>query len=173
MLGWVLPVFPEGGLSSSVITTVWVGVWVVALFNLRFGWVFSGLVVPGYLVPLLIVKPFSAVVVVVEAAVTYLLVWLFSERLSSGRSWSSLFGRDRFMGLVLASIAVRLAFDTWLLPELGAWANERFGIAFDWRNNLHSFGLIVVSLMANQFWKPGLVRGLGTSMVTLGLTYLV
>lgn len=173
MFGWVLPVFPEGSLASSVITTVWVGVWVVALFNLRFGWVFSGLVVPGYLVPLLIVKPFSAAVVVVEAAVTYLLVWLFSERLSSGRSWSSLFGRDRFMGLVLASIAVRLACDTWLLPELGAWANERFGIAFDWRNNLHSFGLIVVSLMANQFWKPGLVRGLGTALVTLGLTFLI
>ncbi len=173
MFGWVLPIFPEGGLASSVITTVWIGVWVVAFFNLRFGWVFSGLVVPGYLVPLLIVKPFAAAVVILEAAVTYLLVWYFSERLSSGRSWSSLFGRDRFMGLVLASIVVRLVFDGWALPAFGAFLNERFGIAFDWRNNLHSFGLIVVSLMANQFWKPGLLRGLGTACVTLGLTFLL
>ena len=173
MSGWVLPIFPEGSLASSVITTVWIGVWVVAFFNLRFGWVFSGLVVPGYLVPLLIVKPFSAGVVVIEAAVTYLIVWVFSEKLSSGRSWSSLFGRDRFMGLVLASILVRLVFDGFALPALGTFLNERFGIAFDWRNNLHSFGLIVVSLMANQFWKPGLVRGLGTAFVTLGVTFLL
>ncbi|MFC7737632.1 poly-gamma-glutamate biosynthesis protein PgsC/CapC [Roseomonas sp. GCM10028921] len=173
MSGWVLPIFPEGGLASSVITTVWVGVWVVAFFNLRFGWVFSGLVVPGYLVPLLIVKPFAAAVVVFEAAVTYLIVWAFSERLSSGHTWSSLFGRDRFMGLVLASIAVRLAFDVWALPLFGAFLNDHFGIAFDWRNNLHSFGLIVVSLMANQFWKPGLLKGLGSAFVTVGLTYLL
>ena len=64
----VLPIFPEGGLASSVITTVWVGVWVLCLFNLRFGWVLSGLVVPGYLVPLIIVKPVSALVIPVIAA---------------------------------------------------------------------------------------------------------
>ena len=47
-----IELFPPGALSASVITTVWVGVFVVAFFNLRFGWVLSGLVVPGYLAPL-------------------------------------------------------------------------------------------------------------------------
>ena len=30
-----LTIFPEGGLASSVITTVWVGVFVLCFFNLR------------------------------------------------------------------------------------------------------------------------------------------
>ena len=97
----LLPLFPQGGLTSSVITTVWIGVAVVVFFNLRFGWVLSGLVVPGYLVPLMIAKPWAAAVIVVESIVTYFLVWLFSEYLSRYRFWASLFGRDRFFALIL------------------------------------------------------------------------
>ena len=51
---------------------MWVGVWVVVFFNLRLGWSASGLIVPGYLVPLLIVKPLSAGVILLEAVLTYL-----------------------------------------------------------------------------------------------------
>ncbi|HJX28202.1 MAG TPA: poly-gamma-glutamate biosynthesis protein PgsC/CapC, partial [Thermoanaerobaculia bacterium] len=165
-----LPVFPPG-LASSVITTVWVGVWVMALLNLRLGWTFSGLVVPGYLVPLILVKPWSAAVILVEAVLTYLLVWLVSEKLSRLGLWSSFFGRDRFFALVLASVAVRLLLDGWWLPELGAWVNARWGLGFDYRNNLHSFGLIIVALIANQFWKPGLWRGLVPLAVSVGATW--
>ncbi len=168
----MLPIFPEGGLTSSVITTVWVGVFVIAFFNLRFGWVLSGLVVPGYLVPLLIVRPIAAVVITVEAVICYALVWLVSERLGKGR-WSSFFGRDRFMALVLASIAVRLTFDGWLLPQLAHWLSANWGRQIDWESNLQSFGLVVISLLANQFWKPGLVRGLVATIVTVGITALI
>jgi gamma-polyglutamate biosynthesis protein CapC len=168
-----LPIFPEGSLSSSVITTVWVGVFVIAFFNLRFGWVLSGLVVPGYLVPLLIARPFSFGVILVEAALTYFIVWLFSERLSGGRSWSSFFGRDRFVALVLVSILVRLAFDGWLLPILAVYLQENWATTIDWTANLHSFGLIVISLLANQLWKPGFLRGMSQALVTIGLTWLV
>ena len=59
-----LAIFPEGGLVSSIITTVWVGVFVLCFFNLRYGWVLSGLVVPGYIVPLLIVKPVAGFVII-------------------------------------------------------------------------------------------------------------
>lgn len=173
MAPFVLPIFPEGSLASSVITTAWLGVFVVAFFNLRFGWVLSGLVVPGYLVPLLIAKPISASVVVAEAVVTYLLVWLFSERMSGGRSWSAVFGRDRFLALVLVSVLVRLSFDGWLLPALGAWLGDRYGLALEARSDLHSFGLIVVALLANQFWKPGLLRGLASAAVTVGVTWIL
>ena len=95
-----LPIFPPASLDSSVTTTVWIGVLVVAFFNLRFGWIFSGLVVPGYLVPLILAKPISAVVIVGEAIVVYLLVWVLSERLPRGSTWSSFFGRDRFFLLI-------------------------------------------------------------------------
>lgn len=168
----ILPIFPEGGLSSSVITTVWVGVFIIAFFNLRFGWVLSGLVVPGYIVPLLILRPIAAGVIVVEAILTYAIVWVFSERIARGR-FNGLFGRDRFMGLVLASIAVRVTLDGWLLPQLADWMSLHFDRQIDWHSNLQSFGLVVVSLMANQFWKPGLVRGVFAMAVVTGLTWLI
>ena len=168
----MLPIFPEGALTSSVITTVWVGVFVLAFFNLRFGWVMSGLVVPGYVVPLLVLRPFAAGVIVVEAVLTYLIAYFFSERFSRGR-YNALFGRDRFMALILASIAVRLTFDGWLLPQAAEWLSRRYDWQFDWHSNLQSFGLVVISLMANQFWKPGLARGLIAAAVTIGLTWLI
>lgn len=167
-----LAIFPEGGLVSSIITTVWVGVFVLCFFNLRYGWVLSGLVVPGYIVPLLIVKPVAGFVIILEAVIAYALVWLFSEKLSRGR-YPSLFGRDRFMGLILTSIAVRLVMDGYILPEFAGWLETNFDRRFDWRDNLQSFGLVIISLLANQFWKPGLVRGLGAAVVTMGITYLV
>lgn len=168
-----LPLFPPGGLSASVTTTVWVGVFVVAFFNLRFGWVFSGLVVPGYLIPLILLKPLAALVVGIEGILTYLCVWYVSEYFSRWGMWCNFFGRDRFFALVLASMAVRLVLDGWLLPELGLWVSEHWQWEFDYRNNLHSFGLIIVALIANQFWKPGLGRGLVYVTVHIGCTYIL
>ncbi|MFI3188679.1 hypothetical protein BCS42_05270 [Crenothrix sp. D3] len=168
-----LAIFPEGSLSSSVIPAVWVGISVVCFFNLRLGWVSSGLVVSGYLVPLMLIKPWAAGVVLFESILTYFLIWFLSEYLSRWAHWCNFFGRDRFFALVLCSIVVRMVFDGWLLPELGAWANAYWHIAFDYRNNLHSFGLIIVSLIANQFWKTGFVRGFIPLFVTLALTLII
>lgn len=170
---WPLPIFPDGSLASSVITTVWIGVFVVCLFNLRFGWVLSGLVVPGYIVPLLIAKPISAAVVLVEASLTYAVFWLLSERLSGPGRWSSFFGRDRFMGLILASVGVRLLLDGWLLPIAAARLNDRFGLNVHWQDNLYSFGLIVVALLANQLWKPGYWRGMTQALVMIAVTFAI
>jgi hypothetical protein len=169
----VITLFPHGALDSAVITTVWVGVAVVAFFNLRLGWVLSGLVVPGYMVPLLILKPWSAAVVFLEGFVTYVLVWWFSEVFSRFGYWSSLFGRDRFFALVLVSVVVRLLFDGWLLPGIGQWITDELGLVFDYRNNLHSFGLVIIALIANQFWKTGLLRGLVPMAVTIGVTFVI
>lgn len=168
-----LPIFPQGALTSSVITTAWVGIFVVCFFNLRLGWVLSGMIVPGYLVPLLLIKPWSAGVIILEGIVTYLIVWFFSEKLSRLGFWSSLFGRDRFFTLVVVSVFVRLLFDVWLLPSAGKWITETLSFNFDYRNNLHSFGLIIVSLVANQFWKTGLIKGLWPLFVTLATSYII
>lgn len=171
---WLLPlnIFPQGSLSSSVITTVWVGVFVVAFFNLRFGWVLSGLVVPGYLVPLLLIKPWAVVAILIEGVSAYYLVWFFSEYLSRRGHWSALFGRDRFFALILASIVTRVAFDGWLLPLLGEGLHG-IGIVFDYRNELHSLGLVVVALMANQFWKSGVAKGLPPLIFSILVTWLI
>ncbi|VAW84283.1 hypothetical protein MNBD_GAMMA18-1152, partial [hydrothermal vent metagenome] len=167
-----LHLFPQGGLSSSVITTVWVGVAVVVFFNLRFGWVLSGLIVPGYLVPLLLVKPWAAGAILFEALLTYAIVRLYSEHFSRF-GWGSLFGRDRFFAFVLVSIVVRLLSDGLFFPWLGSTLEQQFKISFDYQSNLHSFGLVVIALMANQLWKPGLRRGLMPMLATIGLTYLI
>ncbi len=170
---WKLDIFPDTGLSESVVTTVWVGVWVISLLNLRFGWTYSGLVIPGYIVPLLIIKPWSALVVGLEGVITYLIVWAFSEKCSESGWWSNLFGRDRFLALVLVSICVRILFDGYLLPLFCDLAELFIPLRIDFRLSLHSFGLIIVSLIANQFWKPGLRRGIAPFAVTLAATFLL
>jgi len=168
-----LHIFPASSLASSVVTTVWVGVTVVAFFNLRLGWVLSGLIVPGYIVPLLILKPWSAVIVFIEGIITYLIVWMLFERLSKIGAWGSIFGRDRFFALVLVSVGVRIGFDGWVWPGIGLWVNDFFGLNFDYRNNLQSFGLVVIALIANQFWKSGVLRGLIPSVVIIAIVYLI
>ncbi len=173
MIDFHLPIFPPGGLASSVTTTVWIGIFVTAFFNLRFGWTFSGLVVPGYLVPLLIIKPWSAFVVVQEAAITYfIVVWMFRYLARTGL-WTPVFGRDRFFAILIVSVMVRIAMDGWLLPLAGEYLVEKYGFAFDYRNNLHSFGLIIVALIANQFWKPGFFRGMIPFCTTLLVTFAI
>lgn len=169
----LLSIFPEGGLAGSVTTTVWVGIAVVVFFHLRFGWVLSGLVVPGYLVPLLLAKPAAAFVVVGEGIATYWMVWFYSEYLSEKFRFSNFFGRDRFFALVLCSILVRILSDGFILPAFGEWVNQTFQLQFDYRNNLHSFGLIIVSLIANNFWKTGLRQGMIPLVVTIAITLLI
>lgn len=168
-----LSIFPTNSLASSIIPVVLVGMYVVCFFNLRLGWVLSGLVVPGYIVPLILIKPWSATVILIESILTYAIVWFFSQYLSRKGPWSNFFGRDRFFALILTSIFIRLLMDGWLLPEFGAWLNQTLEINFDYRNHLHSFGLIIVALMANQFWNTGLVRGGLTLSVILVLTLLI
>lgn len=166
-------IFPQGSLSSSVITTVWIGVLVTAFFNLRLGWVLSGLVVPGYVVPLMLVNPWSAAVVFLEGFVTFFVVRFLSERPAKLPFWCSFFGRDRFFALLLFSVVVRLLFDGWLLPLTAESLSNRFNLHLDYRNNLHSFGLIIIALIANQFWKTGFIRGLFPQATIVVTTYII
>ncbi|MFT4764723.1 MAG: hypothetical protein ACI9OH_001821 [Oleispira sp.] len=167
-----LAIFPEGGLASSVVVTVWIGIWVVTFLNLRFGFALSGLVVPGYLVPLLIVKPISAGVILLEGLTTYFITVFIASGLMRRLGASEMFGRDRFFALVLVSIIVRVLFDSWLLPSVGQTLVDA-GIDFDYRNNLQSFGLIIISLIANQMWNGGVRRGTSSLLLYLGITYLI
>jgi hypothetical protein len=174
-----IPLFPQGSLSSSITTTVWVGIFVVAYFNLRLGWVLSGLVVPGYLVPLFILNPWSAVIIIIEAIITYFVILVISEYLSRLGYWCSVFGRDRFLAIVLASVLVRVILDGWLLEKIGQQVIEfvhnyyGYELVFDYHDKLHSFGLIIVALMANQFWKTGVIRGLIPLFSSLLLTGMI
>ncbi len=171
MSDFVLPLFPFDSSALNVTTTVWIGVMVCAFFNLRFGWTLSGLVVPGYLVPLLMTRPVSVAVILVESILVYWIALAISEWPRGLRYWSSFFGRDRFFLILLVSVRVRAALDGFLLPWAGESVVTRYGLDFDYQNNLHSFGLIIVALIANYFWKPGVLRGLPPLSLCVAVTY--
>lgn len=172
-MDFLLNIFPPGSLSQSVITTVWLGIWVIVFFNQRLGWSMSGLIIPGYLVPLMLLKPISAAVILAEGLVTYLLgAFLFKLLPRLGIGWS-VFGRDRFFMLVLLSVMVRVVGDGFLLPALLVVLDAQYSIPFEYRSQLHSFGLIIVALIANYFWGQGLRRGAIPFSVILGVTYFL
>ncbi len=168
----VLPIFPAQALDSSVITTVWVGLCVITALNLRFGTTMAGLVVPGYLVPLLLLKPASAFVIWGESIATYLLARLLADQLMRRTGSCTMFGRDRFFALLLVSVFVRVVSDGWILPALGRHLTQA-GLIFDYHNNLYSFGLVIIALTANQMWNGGMVRGMGTFVLYVSLTYVI
>ena len=168
-----LPIFPVDSASVTLTTTVWIGVIVAVLFNLKLGWNLSAMVVPGYLVPLLLSRPTMAVVIFIEAIVTYCLARLLSDACRRMPWWSSFFGRDRFFIIVVISVIVRLSFDGFLLPEIGKYIVNEIGWNFDYRNDLQSFGLIVVALIANYFWKPGFIRGIFPIATCIATTFVL
>lgn len=166
-------IFPEGSLAISLITTIWVGLFVISFFNLRLGWNISGLIVPGYLVPLLILKPWSAVAIIVEAIFTYLAIKLFSKIGEKTGFYSELFGRDRFFAILLVSVGARLLFDETIFPYITSLLSQHFEIEFLYRDGLYSIGLVIVALTANQFWTSGLRRGFFQLIITLVITFLI
>ena len=126
-----IPLFPFESTSITVTTTVWIGVMITVFFNLRFGWTLSALVVPGYVVPLLMSRPTTAIVILAEGIVTYFLAIWISEANRNRSYWSSLFGRDRFFLIVVTSILVRAIADGWLLPLAGRYLVDQFHVELD------------------------------------------
>ncbi|WP_434299316.1 poly-gamma-glutamate biosynthesis protein PgsC/CapC [Corallococcus exiguus] len=168
-----LTLFPAYSLDTSILVAVLVGVLILALLTETLGWVFVGLVVPGYLASVFVIHPEAGCTVIAESLLTYGLALAFSSGLSRTGAWSEFFGRDRFFAVVLASVLVRAVSETWLLPVLGHWMDERWGTSFIVDRSLHSIGLVLVPLTANAFWKLKLRRGLWQVAVPVALTYVI
>ncbi len=172
-MDFVLALFPAGtGLGQSVITTVWVGAAVVCLLNLRFGFPLTGLVVPGYLVPLLIISPTSATVIIIEAIVVYALMRFSAHYLMEKFGYAEMFGRDRFFAIILLSILVRVCMDTLLWPLVASQLSQ-WDITFDYASQLYSLGLIIIALTANVMWNGGFKYGLKVTLIQLVITFIL
>lgn len=171
-MDFTLNFLPPGGLSSSVITTVWIGVMVVVFFNLRFGTTLSGLVVPGYLIPLFIVHPVSGFVILIESILTYFIARGVADRGLVRLGLGEMFGRDRFFMLILISVLVRVISDGFLLPQLASLLAQ-WGAPYEVRSGLHSFGLIIIALCANQLWNGGIKVGGLSLTLYLVVTYVI
>jgi hypothetical protein len=162
----VIELFPQRMLDGSIHTAILLGVVCLWLMTETLGFVFAGFVVTGYLAAIGIVAPMALVAIAVEAVLTYGVVWTVGRGLGELGWWSRIFGRERFLLFVLVSIPVRLlvegvaapGFELILDPlsDVPSWRGARF----------FGIGLVLVPLLANVFWKPGLARG--AFQVTLG-----
>src|SRR5438093_1160971 len=119
--------FPDG-LDNSILTAVLIGLYVRFALTEAFGWTFTGLVVPGYLAAVLVLRPLSAAVILVDALVTYVLVRAFSLALSRTQLGTPVFGRDRFIVVVAASIGTRVVIEALIAPRLDALLRGQYGI---------------------------------------------
>lgn len=151
--------------------TIWIGVCITALLNLWWGFALSGLIVPGFLVPLTMAYPITGCLIVIEAVIAWGIVATFCRLAPSLGFGSKLFGRDRFFAILLASIFARLLIEAVIFPYLISHMDAQNQLQA--KQQATSFGLILVPLLANQFWKPGLKRGLIASGLANMLTYLI
>lgn len=158
-----LHLFPTAGFDHSTTTPVLLGVLVSWLFCETFGWVFAGLVVPGYLAAVLVIDPRAGMVDIGEAILTYAFARGIGEHLPRTGLTSRVFGRERFLLIVLCSIVVRLAVEGAILPRFAPHAAGAF----------FSIGLVVVPLAANACWKTGLGRGLVQNGVPTIIVFLL
>lgn len=166
-----LAIFPPHGLDQSILASVAIGVLVLLFFTEMFGWVFVGLVVPGYLASVFAIHPAAGTAVCIEAVLTYLLAVFLSEYLCKLSLWSRFFGRERFFVIVLASVLVRQQSQTWLMPELVQLFEQAASLDFFEERDFFSIGLVLVPLTANMFWKVGLLRGTFQTAVCVVITY--
>lgn len=161
----LLHLFPPSSLDNSILTSVLVGVMVVWFFQETLGWNFTGLVVPGYLGSILVIQPSTGLVILAESIVTWLVFTALSDRIPRWWPWSPLFGRDRFFGILLVSVAVRI-----VLEGGGfTWIQQTFDVAVD--TELHSMSLVVVPLAANALWRTGFTAALTRIGVPVVLTW--
>ncbi len=131
------------------------------------GWNFTGLIVPGYLASILVIQPVTGAVVVAEAVVTWLCYTALADKIPRWWPWSPLFGRDRFFGLLLISVGVRV------LLEGGGfdWLQENLGIAV--QVELHSMSLVVVPLAANAIWRTGFFGAISRVGIPVLITWAI
>lgn len=169
----LVPLFPPYGIDQTIHVAILIGVLLLLGLTETFGWVFSGLVVPGYLASLFVLEPASGATVAFEAVLTYAVARVLSSVVSRSGAWSSFFGRERFLLLIFVSIAVRQACELWVIPDLMRVLDDQLGTTYRLTRTFSSVGLVLVPLTANMFWKLGLRRGGVQIAVPTLLTFAV
>lgn len=166
-----LQLLPPHGLDQSIALSVLIGVLCLHVLTETFGWVFVGLVVPGYLASVMCIAPQAGAAVCIEAILTYWVAVLLSNLMSATGVWSKFFGRDRFFLIVLSSVFVRQNCELWLLPATLRWVDRAFGAHLALDSQYSSIGLVLVPLTANVLWKVGLLKSLKQLGIPTAFTF--
>jgi hypothetical protein len=154
-----LDLLPSRGLDQSIVLAVLAGMWFLLFFTEVFGWVFVGLVVPGYLASVFVIQPAAGFAITVESVVTFMVARFLSDTLARTGAFSPFFGRERFFLIILISVIVRQQSQIWLMPELAHGLARFFGQSPYLEYDLASIGLVLVPLVANAMWKLDVPRG--------------
>ncbi|HEY2903639.1 MAG TPA: poly-gamma-glutamate biosynthesis protein PgsC/CapC, partial [Polyangia bacterium] len=168
--------FPHG-LDATLLIPVLLGVLVNAAFTEFFGWDFVGLVVPGYLCSVIMLQPIVAAVVLVEAVVTWSLARAVDGVATRAGAIYPVFGRDRFFLILVVSVLVRSIIEGLAMPPALAMLRGPWPSIARHEPDLFGIGLVLVPLLANRLWNPGLRSGLfqltvetaGVRLLLLGL----
>jgi len=165
--GLVSQVLPSNGLDRSLHAPVLIGLCFLTFFKETYGWTYAGIVVPGYLATVFVVAPVTGVLVCVESVVAYWLAALSGRWLPASGAWSSFFGRERFLLIIICAVLVRLALEASLIPYLVD------SLELPHSRELYSIGLVLIPLVANSFWNAGLVSALPRVAIVTVLTWVV
>ena len=161
-----LAIFPTNGLDQSLHAPVLIGLIVLTFFREALGWGYAGLVVPGYLATVFLAAPLTGGLMVLEGVVGYFLAAAIGRWLPRTGAWSELFGRERFLLIIVCALLTRLALEAYWVPLLV----ERYDLPHS--RELYSIGLVLVPLLANTFWNAGIAVALPRIAFVTGLTWL-
>lgn len=168
-----MTLFPGGGLDQSILVTVLVGVLVLLALTEWFGWVWAGLVVPGYLASVFAIQPPAGIAICFEAVITFVLSRLASDTMSRWGGWSPFFGRERFFLIVLVSVIVRQASELWVIEAVLGFFDQQTGSSLAASRDFASIGLVLVPLLANMAWKLSLRRAVFQIGASVAITWFI
>ena len=169
---WHLDVFPNA-LAYSIVCSVYIGVLLTFFASEWFGWTRSGLVIPGYLAPIILLNPIAGAIIVFEAILTYGIVRSLDLGARRFGLWSRVFGRGAFYQTLVVSMLVRVAMEGVLFYRMGSVLAGWSGLEIDAINKFYGIGFVCTPLLANMMVKPGLRRGLAGMAVMTGATALI
>jgi len=136
-----------------ILTAFGLGIALGFLFFEITGLTAGGIIVPGY-IALYINEPLRIVATLLISLCTLGLVSMLAN-------YTILFGRRRFLLMILAGFLLRAAFDAlqFYLPETGL--------------DLQAVGYIIPGLIANEFYRQGIWKTVMAMMIVSALVYFV
>ena len=113
----------------------------------------GGIIVPGY-IALYVDKPVTIVITILIACLAFFIITLCSR-------WLIIFGRRRFLLMILAGFFLRLLFDYLRINTLESSLD------------LQVIGYIIPGLIANEFARQGIFKTILAMIIVSGLVYLL